>query len=251
MTAGWDVASLLLLNSLADESAYLNRVIAAVAASHSLKALPLVLLLTGFWFVMAERQNRRAAVIAGFGGGILAVLVTRLVQNFGPHRPRPFEHPAVDFNHPTGLSEPTLAGWSSFPSDTASLLFALATGVFLAHRRFGLLALVWAGVVGSLPRVYLGFHFPSDILVGAAIGAGAVVLVYVTGLPRRLAIASDRVMTRYPSIFYPAALAFVFQVTTMFDDARRLGTHLLNPAPTTVSSAPTPPDAATISGERE
>lgn len=60
----------------------------------------------------------------------------------------------------------------SFPSTHASVSFAFAVATALVARRWywTLAALAVAALV-SWSRVYLGLHFPSDILAGALMGA--------------------------------------------------------------------------------
>ena len=59
---------------------------------------------------------------------------------------------------------------ASFPSDHAVVAAALATIGTLAWRRFALLFLAMAGFVG-VARVYVGVHYPLDVVAGWAIGA--------------------------------------------------------------------------------
>jgi len=58
---------------------------------------------------------------------------------------------------------------SSFPSGHASFFFALATVIFLYNKKLGILFLAAATLI-SLARVYVGVHYPSDILAGAIFG---------------------------------------------------------------------------------
>ncbi|MER6912003.1 phosphatase PAP2 family protein [Streptomyces sp. NPDC000594] len=65
---------------------------------------------------------------------------------------------------------------TSFPSGHAASAAAFATGVALESRSWGaVVAPVAASVAFS--RVYTGVHYPSDVLVGLALGAGAALLV--------------------------------------------------------------------------
>lgn len=61
---------------------------------------------------------------------------------------------------------------NSFPSQSTALYVAVAAGVYSLHRFTGWL--LWAGVflLVALPRMYVGGHWASDILVGVILGAG-------------------------------------------------------------------------------
>ncbi len=57
----------------------------------------------------------------------------------------------------------------SFPSTHATLAWALATVVAKEDPRLGKVSFVLASLV-SLSRVYLGMHYPLDVVVGAVLG---------------------------------------------------------------------------------
>ncbi|CAL9367011.1 lipid kinase YegS [Streptomyces sp. enrichment culture] len=61
---------------------------------------------------------------------------------------------------------------TSFPSGHAASAAAFATGVALESPTWGAAVAPVAAAV-ALSRVYTGVHFPSDVLAGAALGAGA------------------------------------------------------------------------------
>ncbi|MGW0605061.1 phosphatase PAP2 family protein [Streptomyces sp. NPDC002644] len=61
---------------------------------------------------------------------------------------------------------------TSFPSGHSASAAAFATGVALESPGWGAVVAPLAGAV-ALSRVYTGVHYPSDVLVGAALGVGA------------------------------------------------------------------------------
>ncbi len=58
----------------------------------------------------------------------------------------------------------------SFPSDHATVVGAVAGGLLLSNRRWGTLAAVLA-VLMAFTRVYVGAHYPGDVVAGLALGA--------------------------------------------------------------------------------
>lgn len=72
----------------------------------------------------------------------------------------------------------------SFPSGHAAFFFALALTVFYFNKLWGWRFLAMAMVI-SLARIFVGVHWPSDILAGAIIGLGSAFLIKQI-LPREI-----------------------------------------------------------------
>ena len=63
----------------------------------------------------------------------------------------------------------------SFPSDHTTMAVALAVGLWIVSRKLGIIAALLA-VIEAFSRVYLGQHYPHDVLAAAVLSA-AVLLV--------------------------------------------------------------------------
>ncbi len=129
---------------------------------------------------------RRAAVAAGLSAG-LGLLVGKIITEFYD-RARPFvAHPGAIHLFARHAAD------ASFPSDHATASMAIAVA-FLLRRRFGwgALTLVFAAIL-DFGRVAVGFHYPTDVLGGAAIGALAAIVLWAPPLRRLIDALSDRI----------------------------------------------------------
>jgi membrane-associated phospholipid phosphatase len=59
---------------------------------------------------------------------------------------------------------------NSFPSQSTALYAAVAAGIFSLHRAVGSALWVGVGVLVGLPRLYVGGHYPTDVLTGLVLG---------------------------------------------------------------------------------
>ncbi|HLZ72626.1 MAG TPA: undecaprenyl-diphosphatase [Dehalococcoidia bacterium] len=148
----------------------------------------LLVLVGTLWITPAESDGASAArqriVIYALLAALLALGVNQVISHIW-FRPRPFAH------HSVTLLVPHAAD-ASFPSDHAAGGFALAASVWLAvdrwARRLGWLLLALAAVL-ALARVYIGVHYPFDVIGGALIGAATAWLVWLARTPLDLAVA--------------------------------------------------------------
>ncbi|WP_129841181.1 phosphatase PAP2 family protein [Streptomyces sp. RFCAC02] len=135
--------------------------------------LALVALVAVAWLRVRTRPDASAAVAgllwAGLAAG-LARLVNIPISEF-VERPRPFVDHPDEVTALVGGKE----GWS-FVSDHASAAMAIAVGVLLVHRTLGLITLALALCQG-FARVFVGVHYPSDVIGGFALGTAVALLL--------------------------------------------------------------------------
>ncbi|TAJ47391.1 MAG: phosphatase PAP2 family protein [Chitinophagaceae bacterium] len=105
-------------------------------------------------------------------GGILTSLAFTQAMKYSINRDRPFITYPLDV-HPFSNSETGL----SFPSQHTSFAFATAMTLSLHYKKWyvAVPAFAWATGVGY-SRLYLGQHYPSDVIAGAALGTGSALL---------------------------------------------------------------------------
>ncbi|MCL4487244.1 MAG: phosphatase PAP2 family protein [Chloroflexi bacterium] len=138
------------------------------------------LLLAGLWFLpaaVALRRERQQRVLNAIGALAGALLSAHLIGVFF-YRARPFVTHSV-----TQLIPYTPD--ASFPSDHTTLAFALIIALWLVLGRTRLFCLGLAALIG-LARVFVGLHYPTDVLGGAVLGAawGALAIVAASRLRR-------------------------------------------------------------------
>lgn len=176
------------INGLAGHVHLIDRLFMGLADDYFM-IVAMCLVLVGMWFGTRspeERERNQVAVLKAMASlGIASGLVSlanvifvgddkfpgTLIHSIF-NRPRPFATSGLSvhllFYRPTD---------PSFPSNLAAVVFGLALAVWLMNKRTGTWLLIMA-LVACFARVYVGIHYPSDILGGAVFGAVGVALTY-------------------------------------------------------------------------
>lgn len=111
---------------------------------------------------LAFRKTRKAGVAMAVAM-VIGLIICNATLKPLVARPRPFtfrEGLELLIAAPTDFS---------FPSGHTVSSFAAATGLFIYHRRLGIVALVWA-LLMAFSRLYMYVHYPTDVIAGMLLG---------------------------------------------------------------------------------
>lgn len=144
----------LAINGLAGKSAWLDYLGKFIGGDYFLYAF--VLLVSLLWLVKPLQKR----VYLALGSGAIAYVIASLVKHL-VYRPRPFEvlnvHQLIVDNE----------RGNSFPSGHATVYFAIALAFWGTDYFWPFFI---AAIIGSLGRVFVGVHYPLDVLAGAVVG---------------------------------------------------------------------------------
>ncbi|HUM11867.1 MAG TPA: phosphatase PAP2 family protein [Myxococcaceae bacterium] len=148
--------------------------IAVAVYADTLKTGVFAALIFFVWFGRSDPEQARDSrekLSAGLLVGLAGVALVRVLAAVLPFRDRPLV--ALEFAGRFPLAINGWGSWSSFPSDHALLFLALSVAILSVSRPLGLVALLDAVVFICGSRLAVGVHYPSDLLVGGAMGVGA------------------------------------------------------------------------------
>jgi undecaprenyl-diphosphatase len=139
--------------------------------TYKFASIPLYLFLL---YVLYKKLKRKELIIALLTIAIMITISDQLAvlfKNTLVQRLRPFNEPGL-----VGLVSKvgTSGGTYGFYSGHASSAFALAFFMWLllkrSHKKLAFFMVIWAVFV-AYSRVYLGVHYPGDVLMGAFMGS--------------------------------------------------------------------------------
>jgi undecaprenyl-diphosphatase len=209
---------------------WLDRIAAFEERNYLFKGGLLVAAFCWFWFAADERRRaaNRRTIVAVLIGTVLALSINRGMASLLPFRVRPMYLADIGYHAPSLNFPFNLEHWSSFPSDSATFWLALSFGLFRLSKPLGVVCMVYSTLWMCLVRLYLGIHYPSDLVAGGLLGVlvvwgvdallaardgaiGMVIMRRVTAMERR-----------YPNWFYAAGFLVAFELTMVFDNVRSL-----------------------------
>lgn len=217
----FDTAILKFFNQFAERSWTFDSLMVLIGDTDWLKGYLILPLLWWAWFRRTTSDEDRRRVLLTLCAALSALAIARLLQLMLPYRARPVHTAQLHFTLPYSFPTDSLAGWSSFPSDHAALFFSLAAGLLLISPVIGGLALLHAGLIVSLPRIYLGLHYPTDLLGGAILGVTTMVLVWRFRSALHAVVEPALTWSRAsPQFFYPAFFILTSELAHLFKDTR-------------------------------
>jgi undecaprenyl-diphosphatase len=224
----FDTDILKFLNQFAHHSRIFDGAMSAIARQAIFKGWVMVAILWWVWFTpgTANLRNRKV-VVATLVGAVLAVVAGRLLADLLPFRERPINTPELGLVLPYGVSAAPFRRWSSFPSDHAMVFFAISTGLWYVSKILGAGSALYVTCMIAFPRVYLGYHYPSDIVGGALFGILFGCLANLEVVRSRLAGGAMRWLDAHPASFYTGFFLFSMGLAALFDPLRDLALTFL------------------------
>ncbi len=168
----FDIEIISFLNQFSQLSRTVDSTVKFISGNHLIKGGVLLIIFWWGWFRVNKHQLLvQVHLVSTLFGCFIAMVLARALALLLPFRLRPLHEESLVFMPPYGMKLTELEGWSSFPSDHAVLFYALSAGMFYISRKVGIFALVYTTLLYTtlfigLPRVYLGLHYPTDIVRG-------------------------------------------------------------------------------------
>jgi membrane-associated phospholipid phosphatase len=207
-----------LINSFAGRSYLVDKILWHLDGNFTYSGVILVSIIWGSWFQSTD-PNNRARLLVGTIVSLGAGICSRFIQYVIHTHSRPVYDAVVGF-HPLSFDPHNrFHAWSSFPSDHATVFAGLVIVIYISRSRFRWLAVAWTMFIESL-RIYVGGHYPTDVIAGAALAG---VCVWSAQAPRAISVGYRALNFERstPSLFYLYAFFISYQIATLFLELRK------------------------------
>ncbi|MDF2684165.1 MAG: bcrC [Brevibacillus sp.] len=126
-----------------------------------------------YWFT--RKNENRMMVVCASATFVLAELFGKVAGSLHFN-----QQPFAELTNVNQLVEKAVN--NSFPSDHTILFFSFCMSFWLFKKKGGFLWMLLAICVG-ISRIWVGVHYPADVIVGALISIGSALIVYLV-VPR-------------------------------------------------------------------
>ena len=143
----------------------LTVVMATVATVFGPVAMPIIVLVTAVWWGLAARHAWRPLLLAG--GMIVGVAIVQILAPvIGRHRP-PVSAMLIGVDHTSSFPSGHVMGATDFLLITTYLIFSRRRNP--AYAVIALVVALTLAIATAACRVYLGYHWPTDVLASVSL----------------------------------------------------------------------------------
>ncbi len=228
----FDKEILHLFSSFAANHFSINNLVIMLSDNDLMKGGVLVTISWYVWFsdMGSELQLKlnRKGIFNTILYAFVALFITRVSVHLFPFRPRPFLNTDLGLFTPENLNILAFSHESSFPSDHATLFMALSYGIWKTNKKVGLFAFIYSVIFILVPRMYLGLHYPSDILIGSLIGIICVEVGFRFNFSKKFDQYIFSFEEKKPVYFYPILFVLSYQIADLFEDSRNIFGFILH-----------------------
>ncbi len=219
-----------LLNDLGNQHSGFDQTMVFLHEANILKGHLFTATFLLVWFFSKEKkEDVRKAVILTMLGCLAALFFGKVFSLLSPFRLRPINIPDLHAEMQYHVELDHIVGWSSFPSDNAVMFFTLAMGLFFISKTLGTLGMVHAALGISLPRVYVGMHYPTDMIVGGIIGVSVAYFANTSpAIKKHLTDFPLKWLETHPISFYLAFFFMSHQLATQYRLIRDIGHEMVD-----------------------
>jgi undecaprenyl-diphosphatase len=225
--AGWNYRLLQVLFHIVPHSATIDSFFEFLVSNHLVSTWIFAACFYWFWAQDDEERSWRRQRLVQVVIAIAVTVVFTLLIRPWIRWPAPGRNPSFrDLYPPYFWNEGTL---NSFPSHATLVYFSVAVGFWSFNRRLTAALTLLVLALVSVPRIYLGGHYPIDVIASILLGVAAVALLARSRLPNIFAEWLERTRPS-PALREFLLLIWIFELGEGFQGSMSILTsirHLL------------------------